>query len=232
MLMNRRFFSGIVMSALAMALTLPSPAVADDTKEQAALTLVKNIGDEAVKTLSDASLSEAQKREKLLSRNFSNFFRFFLPARQDVYREKFEKFLDDSFDMPRIGRFVLGQSWRNATETQREEFLKVFRDFMVASYSDKIGSYSGEDLQIKNATSLNDKESLVHSLIVRPDGPPIKLDWRVRKTDNGEKIVDVIIEGLSMAQTHRSEFASVVSQSGVDGLIEKLKDQIKTASAS
>tara|TARA_R110002074_G_scaffold217601_2_gene387998 strand:+ start:1132 stop:1341 length:210 start_codon:yes stop_codon:yes gene_type:complete len=69
-------------------------------------------------------------------------------------------------------------------------------------------------------------------LIVRPDGPPIKLDWRVRKTDNGEKIVDVIIEGLSMAQTHRSEFASVVSQSGVDGLIEKLKDQIKTASAS
>ncbi|WP_339630205.1 ABC transporter substrate-binding protein [uncultured Sneathiella sp.] len=208
MLMNRRFFSGFVMSALAMALTLPSPAVADDTKEQAALTLVKNIGDEAVKTLSDASLSEAQKREK------------------------FEKFLDDSFDMPRIGRFVLGQSWRNATETQREEFLKVFRDFMVASYSDKIGSYSGEDLQIKNATSLNDKESLVHSLIVRPDGPPIKLDWRVRKTDNGEKIVDVIIEGLSMAQTHRSEFASVVSQSGVDGLIEKLKDQIKTASAS
>ncbi|MAZ02464.1 MAG: toluene tolerance protein [Sneathiella sp.] len=208
MLMNRRFFSGIVMSAMALAITLPSPALADETKERAALTLVKNIGDEAVKTLSDSSLSEAQKRDK------------------------FEKFLDDSFDMNRIGRFVLGQSWRNATDAQREEFLKVFRDFMVASYSDKIGSYSGEDLKIKDATSLNDKESLVHSTIVRPDGPPIKLDWRVRKTDSGEKIVDVIIEGISMAQTHRSEFASVVSQSGVDGLINKLKDQIKTASAS
>ncbi|WP_340149538.1 ABC transporter substrate-binding protein [uncultured Sneathiella sp.] len=208
MLMNRRFFSGIVMSAMALAIALPSPALAADAKEQAALTLVKNIGDEAVQTLSDSSLSEAQKRDK------------------------FEKFLDDSFDMQRIGRFVLGQSWRNATDAQREEFLKVFRDFMVASYSDKIGSYSGEDLQIKDATSLNDKESLVHSTIIRPDGPPIKLDWRVRKTDSGEKIVDVIIEGISMAQTHRSEFASVVSQSGVDGLINKLKDQIKTASAS
>tara|TARA_R110000787_G_scaffold61477_3_gene139270 strand:- start:18956 stop:19546 length:591 start_codon:yes stop_codon:yes gene_type:complete len=196
------------MSAMALAIALPSPALAADAKEQAALTLVKNIGDEAVQTLSDSSLSEAQKRDK------------------------FEKFLDDSFDMQRIGRFVLGQSWRNATDAQREEFLKVFRDFMVASYSDKIGSYSGEDLQIKDATSLNDKESLVHSTIIRPDGPPIKLDWRVRKTDSGEKIVDVIIEGISMAQTHRSEFASVVSQSGVDGLINKLKDQIKTASAS
>tara|TARA_R110000782_G_scaffold15362_29_gene45026 strand:+ start:1588 stop:2169 length:582 start_codon:yes stop_codon:yes gene_type:complete len=193
---------------MALAIALPSPALAADAKEQAALTLVKNIGDEAVQTLSDSSLSEAQKRDK------------------------FEKFLDDSFDMQRIGRFVLGQSWRNATDAQREEFLKVFRDFMVASYSDKIGSYSGEDLQIKDATSLNDKESLVHSTIIRPDGPPIKLDWRVRKTDSGEKIVDVIIEGISMAQTHRSEFASVVSQSGVDGLINKLKDQIKTASAS
>ena len=208
MLMNRRFFSGIVMSAMALAIALPSPALAADAKEQAALALVKKIGDEAVRTLADASLSDAQKRDK------------------------FEKFLDDSFDMNRIGRFVLGQAWRNATDTQREEFLKVFRDFMVASYSDKIGSYSGEDLQIKDATSLNDKESLVHSTIVRPDGPPIKLDWRVRKTDSGEKIVDVIIEGISMAQTHRSEFASVVSQSGVDGLINKLKDQIKTASAS
>ncbi|MEX0582712.1 MAG: ABC transporter substrate-binding protein [Sneathiella sp.] len=206
MLTTRRFFSGILVSAMALAITLQSPAIATETKEQTALTLVTNIGDEAVQILSNDSLSEAQKRDQ------------------------FEKFLDESFDMERIGRFVLGQAWRNATEAQRTEFLKVFRDFMVASYSDKIGSYSGEDLKIKDATSLNDNESLVHSMIVRPDGPPIKLDWRVRKTDSGDKIVDVIIEGISMAQTHRSEFASVINQSGVDGLISKLKDQIKTAS--
>ena len=54
---------------------------------------------------------------------------------------------------------------------------------MVTSYSEKIGSYSGENLEIKDATSLNDKESLVHSVIVRPNGPPIKLDWRVRKNE-------------------------------------------------
>ncbi|MFC4273218.1 phospholipid-binding protein MlaC [Sneathiella chungangensis] len=208
MVMNRRFFHGLLIAAMAMTAFVQAPAIAAESKEQAALALVKNIGDEAVKTLADTSLSEKQKQEH------------------------FEKFLDNSFDMPRIGRFVLGQYWRDASSEQQTEFLKVFRDFMVASYSEKIGSYSGENLEIKDATSLNDKESLVHSVITRPNGPPIKLDWRVRDTGNGEKIVDVIIEGISMAQTHRSEFASVISQPGmgVDGLINKLKEQIKTAS--
>jgi len=208
MLMNRRFFQRMLITGMAMAVAFQAPVFAEEPKEQAALALVKNIGDEAIKTLSDKSLSEQQKQVR------------------------FEKFLDGSFDMKRIGRFVLGQYWRSATPEEQSEFLKVFRDFMVSSYSEKIGSYSGENLEFKDVTSLNDKESLVHSLIVQPNGPPVKLDWRVRKTDQGEKIVDVIIEGISMAQTQRSEFASVVSQPGVgvSGLINKLKEQINTAS--
>lgn len=207
MFTRRKFFQGTLIAAAMTVLFQPS-AFAAETKEQAALKMVKAIGDEAVATLADKSLSEVQKQER------------------------FEKFLDSSFDMKRIGRFVLGQYWRDATGAEQTEFLNVFRDYMVTSYAEKIGSYSGENLEIKDATSLNDKESLVHSVIVRPNGPPIKLDWRVRKTNDGEKIVDVIIEGISMAQTHRSEFASVVSQPGVgvEGLINKLKEQIKTAS--
>ncbi|MDF2367674.1 phospholipid-binding protein MlaC [Sneathiella sp.] len=207
MFTRRKFFQKTLI-ATAMAVLFQPSAFAAETKEQAALTMVKGIGDEAVATLADKSLSEEQKQDR------------------------FETFLDSSFDMKRIGRFVLGQYWRDATSAEQTEFLKVFRDYMVTSYAEKIGSYSGENLEIKDATSLNDKESLVHSVIVRPSGPPIKLDWRVRKTNDGEKIVDVIIEGISMAQTHRSEFASVVSQSGVDGLIKKLEEQIKTASSS
>ncbi len=207
MFTRRKFFQGTLIAA-AMAVLFQPSAFAVQAKEQAALAMVKSIGDEAVATLADKSLSETQKQDR------------------------FEKFLDSSFDMKRIGRFVLGQYWRDASETEQTQFLKVFRDYMVTSYAEKIGSYSGENLEIKDATSLNDKESLVHSLITRPNGPPIKLDWRVRKTNDGEKIVDVIIEGISMAQTHRSEFASVVSQPGVgvEGLINKLKEQIKTAS--
>ncbi|MCF8469095.1 MAG: ABC transporter substrate-binding protein [Sneathiella sp.] len=206
--MSKKFPVLLMLVAFAAAAFVQPGQALADSKEQAAVALIKNIGDEAVKTLADNSLSEAQKQQR------------------------FEQFLDSSFDMKLIGRFVLGQYWRTATDAQKAEFQTVFRDFMVTSYSQKIGSYSGENLKIGDATSLNDKESLVHSQIVRPNGPPIKLDWRVRKTDSGEKIVDVIIEGISMAQTHRSEFASVISQPGVgvEGLITKLKDQIKTAS--
>ncbi|MZR31892.1 MlaC/ttg2D family ABC transporter substrate-binding protein [Sneathiella litorea] len=208
MFTRRRVFLGMLVAVSAMTGLFQSPAFAEDSKEQAALSMVKKIGDEAIATLSNESLSDSQKQDQ------------------------FEKFLDSSFDMQRIGRFVLGQYWRSATEAEQNEFLVVFRDYMVASYAEKIGSYTGENLDIKDATSLNDKESLVHSVIVRPNGPPIKLDWRVRRTNDGEKIVDVIIEGISMAQTHRSEFSSVISQPGVgiEGLINKLKEQIKTAS--
>ena len=207
MMLTRRMFSGLIAAAALITALTGAPALAAD-KEQAALALVKGIGEKAVATLSDTSLSDEQKQER------------------------FEQFLDSSFDMERIGRFVLGQHWRSASEEQRSEFLKVFRDYMVSSYADKIGSYSGENLEFKETTSLNDKESLVNSLIVRPNGPPAKLDWRVRQGDNGEKIVDVIVEGISMAQTQRSDFSSVVNKPGVgvEGLITRLKEQTGSAS--
>lgn len=211
MILHRRMFHGLIaVTALLGSIVFASTPAPSADKEQAALALVKSIGEEAVATLSDTSLSNSGKQQR------------------------FEQFLDSSFDMERIGRFVLGQHWRSATEDQRREFLEVFRQYMVTSYADKIGSYSGENLEFRDVVSLNDKESLVHSLITRPNGPPIKLDWRVRQDESGDRIVDVIVEGISMAQTQRSDFSSVISQPnvGVEGLINKLKEQIRNASAA
>src|SRR5690606_5723279 len=209
--LNRRMFHGLIAAAALLGAVAVAPLSASAAdKEQAALALVKSIGDEAVDILSNDALTDAQKQDH------------------------FAKFLGSSCDMERIGRFVLGQHWRTATEEQRREFLVVFRDYMVSSYADKIGNYSGENLEFREAVSLNDKETLVHSLIVRPNGPPVKLDWRVRQGDTDAKIVDIIVEGISMAQTQRSDFSSAISQPGVgvEGLINKLKAQINSASAA
>ncbi|TNE36322.1 MAG: ABC transporter substrate-binding protein [Alphaproteobacteria bacterium] len=203
-MMKKSILPAFLFLFAVIATAVPGAARADGDKEQAAVELIKNLGNEAVKTLADTSLNEKQKAQK------------------------FEELLDKGFDMRLVGQFVLGRYWREASDSQKTEFQKVFRDYMVSSYSDKIGSYSGEDLKIKEAKSLNDRESLVYALIERPNGPPIKLDWRVRKTKSGEeKVIDVIVEGISMAQTQRSEFASVIGQPGVgiDGLIKKLKEQ-------
>ncbi|MEH6527766.1 MAG: ABC transporter substrate-binding protein [Sneathiella sp.] len=206
-MLKRRNFLGLFLSTAVMCTFVFLPiSLAENTNEQAATALIKSMGDDAIKTLSDKSLTESQKEQK------------------------FEKYLDDSFNMKLIGRFVLGNNWRTATDEQRSEFLSVFRNYMVVSYGKKIGSYSGESLKIKDAKPINDKETLVYSLIEQPNGPPVKLDWRVRKANDGkQQIVDVIVEGVSLAVTQRSEFSSVVNKPGVgvDGLIKKLQEQAK-----
>ena len=207
MLKKRTFLAIIFSAAVLSTAVFQGAAYADTSNEQAATALIKSMGDDAIKTLSDQSLNEKQKEQK------------------------FQQYLNQSFNMNLIGRFVLGNSWRNATDEQRNEFLEVFREYMVVSYGQKIGSYSGESLKVKEAKPINGKETLVYSVIEQPNGPPIKLDWRVRKSNDGkQQIVDVIVEGVSLAVTQRSEFSSVVNKPGVgvDGLIKKLQEQVKT----
>ncbi|USG62958.1 ABC transporter substrate-binding protein [Sneathiella marina] len=206
MLKKRTFLISLLSAAVMCTFSFLPISAAENSNAQAATALIKSMGDDAIKTLSNKSLSESQKEHQ------------------------FEKYLDESFNMKLIGRFVLGNNWRTATDEQRKEFLSVFRDYMVVSYGQKIGSYSGESLKIKDAKPINDKESLVYSVIEQPNGPPIKLDWRVRKANDGkQQIVDVIVEGVSLAVTQRSEFSAVVNKPGVgvDGLIKKLQEQVK-----
>ena len=72
---------------------------------------------------------------------------------------------------------------------------------------------------------------LVLTKISRPSGPPIKAGWRVRETKNGHKILDVMVAGVSMVVTQRSEFRSVIRRRGVTGLIETLRLQVSKFSA-
>ncbi|MFB9356259.1 MlaC/ttg2D family ABC transporter substrate-binding protein [Sneathiella chinensis] len=189
---------------------MPSPtgAQAVEAAEQQAINLVDQLGQRAVKLLSDGSLDEDAKRE-----GFSNL-------------------VNDGFDMDLIGKFVLGKYRRQTSPEQLQEFLSLFDTYMITTYQKRIGEYAGENLEILKAKPLNKKEILVNSQIIRPAGPPIKLDWRVRKSNSGDlKIIDLIVENVSMAITHRDEFSSVISNNGkgVDGLIETLKSHIAAA---
>lgn len=206
MLRNRFLPVFFLIACISLPGLASTSAASEASNQTAAKNLITSIGSEAVQVLSNKSLSEKQKEQE------------------------FDQFLDRDFDLPLIARFVLGRYWRSATPAERTEFQEVFRNYMVASYSQKIGSYSGENIKINNARSLNDKESMVYSVIERPQGPPIKLDWRVRQTAGSQpKVIDVIVEGVSMAQTQRSEFATVAGKPGVGvpGLISKLKEKTK-----
>lgn len=146
---------------------------------------------------------------------------------QDQKEAEFRKLLRQSFDMSTIGRFALGRYWKTATPAQKKQYQKLFEDMVVDVYSARFEEYNGQGFHVKSARPDTDSDSIVTSFIVPDEGPQIQVDWRVRKKDGGYKIVDVIIEGVSMALTQRSDFASVIQRGGgnMDVLITHLQDK-------
>jgi len=141
---------------------------------------------------------------------------------------RFGKLFDENFDIPSISRFVLGKYWKSATTTQKKEFIVTFRNYIVKTYSSRFSEYTGEKLTLINSENQsNPKLFIVHTALNREDAPPIKVDWRVGLKKDRYVILDIIIEGISLAITQRSEFVSVIDQNdgNVDNLIKLLKEK-------
>ena len=146
---------------------------------------------------------------------------------------RFRQLFREDFDVPAIARFVLGRYWRIATEAEQQEFVRLFEGYIALAYANRLAEYSGETLKVVGSRPDGDA-SLVTSEIIRPNGaPPAKVDWRVTRADGAYKITDVVVEGVSMAVTQRSEFASVIQRNGgkVEGLLAMLRQKTATAGA-
>jgi phospholipid transport system substrate-binding protein len=155
-------------------------------------------------------------------------------AVDDLSREervqRFRTLLKTHFAVRTIGRWVLGRYWRKSTKKERWEYLKLFEDLIVVTYVDRFTKYSGETLSVITTAPKGKNDTIVFSHIVRPNGdPPLHVDWRVRTLKNGYRIIDVVIEGVSMGQTQRSEFASVIRRNGgkIEGLLSELRIRAK-----
>lgn len=150
-------------------------------------------------------------------------------------REKrFADLLETDFDLPRISRFVLGRYWLAASDPEKQEFQKLFETYVVRAYSNRFSEYSGETVKVAGSRGEGD-DALVMSQIVRPNGaPPVKVDWRVHKNGNDYRIVDVNVEGISMALTQKQEFAAVIERggAGVSGLNKVLQDKLNNTTTA
>lgn len=145
---------------------------------------------------------------------------------------KVQDLLAETFDLPLIGRYVLGPAWKKATSEQRDQYQKLFRQFVLKTYSRRLGGYSGQTFQIVGAKPIGKKDVLVSTKIARPSGPPVVAGWRVRQKGDTFRILDVMVSGVSMVVTQRSEFRAVVRRQGVNGLIETLRVQVSKFSAT
>lgn len=225
--MTRHIFSSLILSAAAVAclmtpaqadvLSVPAPhtgavlieASAAQTSDQmgmGAQKFIGNMGDQAIGFLSNAGMSMTQKEGE------------------------FRKLLRSSFDMRTIGRFALGRYWNVATADQQREYQTLFEDMIVNVYSARFNDYKGQKFEARSFRREGDKDTLVTSYILPTSGQPVQVDWRVRYKDGAYKIVDVIVEGVSMAMTQRSDFASVIQSGGgsLQTLLSHLRERNRT----
>jgi phospholipid transport system substrate-binding protein len=197
---------------------IPAPlvAVADQTTSapesaaggpsmNAARTFVDVMAKKTVAFLADKSLSEQQKKDQ------------------------FRTLLFADFDLDTIGRFVLGTYWNRTNPTQREEYLSLFRKMIAEVWAERFEQYQGQKFALRNARADGDRDVLVSSVIIPLENPEVQVDWRVRYKNGQYKIVDVVVEGVSLSVTQRSDFASVIQRGGgnVDVLLASLREQVK-----
>lgn len=164
--------------------------IVSNSKGAAAQKFVDDMGKEAISFLSDGGLTQKQKEEK------------------------FRRLLRNSFDLKTIGRFALGRNWKAATEVQKREYQKLFEDMVVEVYAARFNDYQGQKFDVSSFRDNGKKDVLVTSYIVPDTGSKVQVDWRVRNKNGQYKIIDVIIEGVSMSLTQRSDFSSVIQRGG------------------
>lgn len=136
---------------------------------------------------------------------------------------KLAPLLRDGLDLDAMGKFVLGRQGRELTTAQQKSFAQAFERHVVETYSDLLARQSVADVKITGDSKQPDGDVLVNSEITRGGAPSTPYDWRVRETKAGLKVVDVVINGVSLLITRRQEFASVMRKDGVDGLIRRLE---------
>ena len=169
-------------------------------------TFVKEVTTEGIEQIINANIPQAEKDAR------------------------FAKLFNKALDLDFIGQFVLGRNWRTATPAQREEFIKVYRQLNISTWSKRFDEFKGREFIFKGTSPSNSAgQVFVNSVVPMDQGEPAKVVWRVREKGGQYKIVDIIIENVSLAITARNEYTAFIKNNpgGVDALIANLKTKIK-----
>ena len=189
-----------VLRALMLWMAVVLPVSAQDSEPEA---LVKKITEEVLAALKTDKQLAAGDREKAVK----------------LAEEK----ILPHVDFEEATRLAVGRGWKEASPEQRKKLIAEFRSMLVRTYSNAIGTYEGQTMRVlPSRVKPGDTEATVRNQFLRPGGKPILIDYSMRKTDAGWKIFDIVVEGVSLVLTYRSEFDAVVKQEGVDGLIKRL----------
>lgn len=190
--------SFLFLALVALLGTSPQPSYAGSV--DTASKYVEGLGNSALETISNTKLSKEKKQAKL------------------------EKLFSDNVDIPWVGRFVMGRAWKQATDEQKARYLKEYERFLIQHYASRFSEYSSGAFKITGAREDAEGEYIVNMQITTGEAgsEPVLLDYRVHTAGGRMRVFDIVVEGVSMITTQRSEFSSIVNNEGVDALTDKL----------
>ena len=134
-------------------------------------------------------------------------------------------------DFEQATRLAVGRAWSQASPEQKKRLVGEFRNMLVRTYSNAIQAYQGQTLKVLPARGKQDPEdTTVRTQFIRAGGQPLPIEFHMRQADKTWKVYDIVVEGVSLVMTYRSEFDAVVKQEGIDGLIKRLAQKNTPAS--
>jgi len=179
-----------------------NPAWAGQSKE--AENFVNDFGNKIIATASNKSFSVEERKQQLIN--------------------QIESIVDSKW----ISRFVLATNYQSATQAQRDRFEGLYRDFMIYTYAPSFKGYNNEKFQVVDSIQQG-KYYLVKCVFIPADSPKVNVSFRLKKAEGkaGFDLLDIIAEGVSLIETQRSEFGSVISAKGLDGFLDDLEARVK-----
>lgn len=144
-----------------------------------------------------------------------------------------EKHLLPNFDTNYSARLVLGRHWRSASEEQRKRFVDAFYQSLLKNYGSALVEFTSDRMKILPA-QVDEKTgtATVRTEIKRSNGTRIPVNYTLRKTPDGWKAWDVVIEGISYVKSFREDFGAEIDQKGLDAVIERIEKGGKPAPAA
>lgn len=172
-----------------------------ETNCETAKTFMSDMGENVISLLTNQSISDKERADQ------------------------FRTILETQFNLKAIGKFVLGRYWKQASDKEKQTFLSLFKETTVATYATRFKDYTSEKFEIRGCQVEPDGGVVVSSQIMRPNGQAIPINWKIFEKKGEMRVYDVILEGISMGITQRSEFASVIQNGG--GKLEALNKALE-----
>lgn len=202
--MIKRILQCVITTLFSISLLAPQAHAASAADVE---KFIGTLGNKVLELLNNKNVNATDKEQQLKS----------------IFRE--------NVDTDWIGQFVLGKYWREATPDQQKKYLSLYREFLIQSYTGRFKDYSGESFKITGSHDEGDNKYLLNTEIVRPQNPSVLVDYKVRGTGAQMKVYDIVVEGVSLITTQRSEFTSVISRKGLDALITALDKKVNKAAS-